>query len=127
MNATIATPTQLSLLWAFVALNIVFADVLSLYTPGVLPQVLEGVVEGVALSETLMLIAAVFIQIPVSMIVLTPVLPLRLRRSVTTVAAVVTAAFVIGGGSLKSHYVFFAVCEILALTTILYLSWRRAR
>ncbi|PWJ21600.1 DUF6326 family protein [Jannaschia seohaensis] len=115
----------LSLLWVFVSLNIVFADVLSIYTPGVLPQVMEGVVEGVALSETLMLIAAVFIQIPLAMIVLTHLLPPRGLKLVTTVAALVTAAFVIGGGSLKPHYIFFASCEVLALLTILRQTWRR--
>jgi hypothetical protein len=125
MQSTISTPTLISLLWAFVSFNIVFADVLSLYVPGVLPQVMEGVVEGVALSEGLMLAAAVFIQIPVAMIVLTHVLPSRIIRSVTTLAVVVTSVFVVGGGSLKMHYIFFALCELLALFTILRLSWVR--
>ncbi|MCU4654357.1 DUF6326 family protein [Roseibacterium sp. SDUM158016] len=125
MQSTISNPTLISLLWAFVSFNIVFADVLSLYVPGVLPQVMEGVVEGVALSEGLMLAAAVFIQIPVAMIVLTHVLPPRIFRSVTTLAVVVTSVFVVGGGSLKMHYIFVALCELLALFTILRLSWAR--
>lgn len=91
---------KLSCLWAFVALNIAFADILSLYTPGVMPQVMEGVVEGVELSENLMLVAAIFIQIPVAMIVLTQFLSARANKVVSTIAVVITAAFVIGGGGL---------------------------
>ena len=115
---------RLSCLWAFVALNIAFADILSLYTPGVMPQVMEGVVEGVELSENLMLVAAIFIQIPVAMIVLTQFLSARANKVVSTIAVVITAAFVIGGGSLMPHYVFFATCEVLALLLILRLIWR---
>lgn len=114
-----------SLLWVTVSLNIVFADVLSLYVPGVLPEVMNGTVEGVTLSESLMLVAAFFIQIPITMIILTYLLSPRLLRPVTMVAVLITAAFVIGGGSLKPHYLFFAFCEVMALSAILYLTWRR--
>ena len=124
MQTITARRNTLSSLWAFVALNIAFADILSLFTPGVIPEVITGVVEGVALTETLMLVAAVFIQIPVAMIVAMQLLPPRRWRGVTTAAVIVTAAFVIGGGSLKPHYVFFASCEIAALLAIALLVWR---
>ena len=88
-----------------------------------MPQVIEGVVEGVELSENLMLVAAIFIQIPVAMIVLTQFLSARANKVVSTIAVVITAAFVIGGGSLMPHYVFFATCEVLALLLILRLIW----
>jgi TRAP-type C4-dicarboxylate transport system permease small subunit len=120
MQSTASPALKISFLWTFVALNIVFADVLGLYTPGVLPQVMNGVVEGVQLSEELMLIAAVFIQIPVAMIVLTQFLPTRVNMILNVIAVVVTTVFVIGGGSLKLHYIFFASCEVIAMIAILY-------
>ena len=46
MKTLTAHRNALSSLWAFVALNIAFADILGLYTPGVIPAVIEGVVEG---------------------------------------------------------------------------------
>ncbi|MBB5515159.1 hypothetical protein FHS89_001169 [Rubricella aquisinus] len=122
MPDTPSLRTKISLLWVFVSLNIVFADVLSLYTPGVVPQLMTGVIEGVTLSEELMLMAAIFIQIPVGMIVLTQVLPARRNRIANIVAAGVTILFVVGGGSLKLHYIFFASCEVIALLVIIYLS-----
>ena len=127
MNSRTARRNALSSLWAFVALNIAFADILGLYTPGVIPEVIEGVIEGVTITENLMLVAAVFIQIPVAMIVAMQFLPVRVWRTVNAPAIVVTALFVVGGGSLKPHYIFFAICEILALLSIGLLVWRSDR
>ena len=114
----------LSALWALVSLNIAFADILGLYTPGVIPEVISGVIEGVTITENMRLVAAVFIQIPIAMIVAMQLMPQRVWRLVNTTAIVVTALFVIGGGSLKPHYIFFASCEILALFGIAWLVWR---
>ncbi|WP_147127763.1 DUF6326 family protein [Shimia ponticola] len=119
------TRIAVSFLWCFVALNMAFADVLSIYTPGTVPQLMNGTIEGVALSETLMLIAAVMLQIAMVMIVATQFLPDKWCRIVNSVAVIVTAAFVIGGGSLKPHYIFFAVSEVAAMATVLVLMWRR--
>jgi len=126
MNTLTARRNAFSSLWAFVALNIAFADILGLYTPGVIPEVIEGVIEGVTITENMMLIAAVFIQIPVAMIVAMQFLPLRAWRAANTLAALVTAVFVLAGGSLKPHYIFFASCEIIALLSIVVLVWRAA-
>ena len=113
-----------SALWASAALNIAFADILSLHTPGVMAEVLTGVVEGVTLSAKLMLIAAMLLQVPIAMIAAMQLLPRRLWRPVNGGAVLVTALFVLGGGSLKPHYVFLAACEVLAMLAILRLVWR---
>ena len=120
------TRNAVSALWATVALNIAFADILSLYTPGVMAEVMTGVVEGVALSGSLMLIAAVLLQVPIAMIAVMQVLPPRLWRAVNGTAVLITTLFVLGGGSLKPHYVFLALCEILAMLVVLRLVWRNA-
>jgi hypothetical protein len=126
MQSKPSVPLLISLLWIAVVLNMVFADILSIYTPDVLPQVMEGVVEGVTLSEDLMLIASMFIQIPIATIVVTHLLPERVAKGANTLAVIVTAAFVVGGGSLKPHYLFLAGGELIAMAGILYLTWRRA-
>ncbi|MEC3862959.1 DUF6326 family protein [Mesobacterium sp. TK19101] len=124
MNTLAARRNALSSLWAFVALNIAFADILGLYTPGVIPEVIDSVIEGVTITQNMMLIAAVFIQIPVAMIVAMQFLRLRAWRTVNISAALVTAVFVVAGGSMKPHYIFFASCEIVALLSIVVLVWR---
>ena len=124
MNTLAARRNALSSLWAFVAFNIAFADILGLYTPGVIPEVIDGVIEGVTITQNMMLIAAVFIQIPVAMIVAMQFLRLRAWRTVNISAALVTGVFVVAGGSMKPHYIFFASSEIVALLSIVVLVWR---
>lgn len=124
MPRSLQNRITISCLWTFIGLNMVFADVLSLYTPGTLPQLLEGTTEGVVLSEQLMLIAAVFLQVALVMIVLTQLLPGKACRYANMLAVVITSAFVIGGGSAKLHYLFFASCEVAAMLCILALAWR---
>ena len=117
---------RISLLWITVMFNMVFADVLSLFSPGFLAEILGGSAEGVVITDRLLLVAALLIEVPVLMIVLTPVLPRRASRITNIAAAIVTITFVIAGGSWKPHYVFFATIETLALLTIIYLTitWR---
>ena len=123
MDSSPNTKTLVSLLWVFVGLNIVVADILSLYVPGTIDQVSSGFAEGVALSEELMLIGALFIQVPLLMIVLSHVLSPKPFRIMNTAAVIVTTAFVVGGGSLKLHYLAIASLEVLAMTAIVLLVW----
>ncbi|MGR3492909.1 MAG: DUF6326 family protein [Shimia sp.] len=127
MTETINRRTILSLLWAFVAINIAYADILGLFSPGTIDAVASGVIEGVTMTDNLLLIAAVFLQIALVMMVAVQVLPARAGRWVNAGAALVTALFIIGGGSLKPHYIFFATMEVAALMGIIALSWRWAR
>lgn len=127
MGNLAARRSALASLWTFVALNIAFADILSLYTPGVVLEVIEGDIDGVTITADLMLVAAIFIQIPVAMIVAMQFLPRHAWRAANTPAIVVTALFIVGGGTMKPHYLFFACCEILALSGIGLLVWRSAQ
>jgi mannose/fructose/N-acetylgalactosamine-specific phosphotransferase system component IIC len=45
------------------------------------------------------------------------------NRWANTVAAVITTAFVVGGGSLTPHYVFFAAVEIACMALIVWSVW----
>ena len=47
------------------------------------------------------------------------------NRWVNTAAAAVTTAFVVGGGSLTAHYVFFASVEVACMALIVWSVWSR--
>jgi hypothetical protein len=59
------------------------------------------------------------------MIFLSRVLKPGANRWANTVAAVITAAFVVGGGSLTAHYVFFASVEVACMALIVWSVWAR--
>jgi hypothetical protein len=115
--------TKISTLWVVVLINMAFADILSFMDPQFLTQVATGTVEGVTITPMFLLVAAVFIEVGILMIYLSRALSRRASRVVNLVAVVLTILFVVGGGSLKPHYIFFASAELIAMFYIAYLAW----
>ncbi|GAJ20993.1 unnamed protein product, partial [marine sediment metagenome] len=40
------------------------------------------------------------------------------------IASVITIVFVVGGGSLTLHYIFFATIEVVCLSLIVWYAWK---
>ena len=122
---TLATDmrVRLSLLWVFVMLNMIFADILSFMSAGILRQVLEGRAGEIAITPDLLLLFAVMTEVPIAMVVLSLVLPHRAARWANLGAAVFTIAYVIGLGSGAPHYIFIAGIETIACIVIAWQAW----
>jgi hypothetical protein len=116
-------PARLSALWIFLLFNMVFADIFSFMYPGFLGQIATGVVDGTTITPLFLLVAAVVTEISIVMVVLSRVLKPSVNRWVNMVAAVVTIAWVIGGGSFTPHYIFFASIEVATSLLIIGLAW----
>lgn len=108
-----------SALWAVVMLNMIKADVLSLYIPGTLDELVQFA--GDTPIETLMLVGAIVMELPILMVVLSLVLPDKINRWANLILPVLVLVFIWGGGSLKPHYLFIASVETLCLGVIF---WR---
>jgi hypothetical protein len=123
--AAVATDkrARLSLLWVFVMLNMVFADILSFMSVGTLKDILAGHAGQIAITPNFLLLAAVMTEVPIAMVVLSLVLPQRAARWANVGAAVFTIAYVIGLGSATPHYVFIAGIETLACIVIAWQAW----
>jgi len=113
------TKVKLSTLWIVVMFNMVFADILSFMLPNFLQRLMSGNAENIQITEELLLIFAVALEIPIAMIFLSRVLPYKVNQRVNSVAALFTVLFIVGGGSLAYHYLFFATIEIVCLLSIL--------
>ena len=112
-------------LWIVVMFNMAFADIVGFVYPGTLEQLATGeTTEGIVITPMFLLIAAVLIEIGIAMIFLSRVLPRKANRIANFVAVILTILFIVDGGSLQPHYVFFAGCEILAMLYIATLAWR---
>ena len=116
--------TRLSTLWVVVMFNMVFADILTFIKPGALQELWAGQT-GVQITPGVLLGFAIFLEIPIVMIFLSRILKQGPNRWANTVAAVITTAFVVGGGSLTPHYVFFAAVEIACMALIVWSVWAR--
>lgn len=118
----IATRTLLSTLWVVVMINMLKADILSLYIPGTAEEVARTA--GDTPIPLLMLGAAVIMEIFTLMILLSRVLPFRVNRWANIITSVITIAFVIGGWSSHPHYLFIAAVEVICLLLIVWFAWQ---
>ena len=85
----------LSVLWIFVVLNFFARDIHELGRPGMLEQMMSGTIDGVQITEALMLLGGVMIEIPILMTVLALLLPQRINRWTNAGASLLTTAMII--------------------------------
>ena len=115
----------LSMLWVFIVLNFFARDIHELGRPGMLEQVMSGTVDGVKVTEGLMLLGGVMIEVPILMTLLS----LLLRQSINRWANVgaglftmITIAATNLGPDLDN--VFFMSIQLIALVAIVRIVWR---
>ncbi len=114
---------RLSTLWIFVLFNIVFADIVGFMNPGVLEDIVAGNT-GVDITQQLLLIFSILLEIPIAMVFLSRLLSYRLNRLANIIAGLITILFIIGGGSAVLSYFFFATVEVVCLLYIVWSAWK---
>ena len=112
-----------STLWIVVMFNMIFADILTLYIPEFLNEIVTGATP-VQITQELMLVMAIIIEIPIAMVFLSRVLKYRANRWANIIAGVITILFVVVGGSQILHYIFFAAMEVVCLLLIIWYAWK---
>ncbi|AZZ96496.1 DUF6326 family protein [Pseudoalteromonas sp. R3] len=113
---------KLATLWLLVMLNMIYADILAFVsafiTPGVIETLMSGYSGSVKLSQPLLLISAVLIEIPIMMIFLSQFLGYRINRLCNLVAVPLTFVFVLGGVETAPFYLFLAAIQLSLLLSI---------
>ena len=120
------TKVLLSTLWIVVMINMLKADILSLYIPGATEEVVKTSASAGASIPQLMLGGAIMMEISIAMIILSRVLKYGLNRWVNIIASVITIVFVIGPGASYPHYIFIAGVEVFCLLLIIWNAWKWA-
>ncbi|HNB50514.1 MAG TPA: DUF6326 family protein [Anaerolineales bacterium] len=118
------TKALLSTLWIMVMINMLKADILSLFIPGAADEVARTSASAGASIPQLMLGGAVMGQIGLAMIVLSRVLKEGLNRWINILAAFITLAYIWGGMASYPHYIFIASVETLCLLLIIGIAWK---
>ena len=92
----IDTKVLLSTLWIFLTANYIFCDVLSHMEPAGLKELITGTLGSIQVTQSFLLAAAIFMEIPFAMIILSRVLKYRANRWVNIIAGVFMAASQVG-------------------------------
>lgn len=103
-----------------------YVDILAFFKPGVVEDILVGVVWEFDISHALLAGMLALIAVPILMVVLSAVLPARVARPVTLVVAVLYlpfSAFNAVGESWMAFYGLGVALEVAVLAFILRTAW----
>ena len=117
------TKVLLSSLWIVVMINMLKADILSLFIPGSVEEVAKTAASMGASIPQLMLGAAIIGQLAIAMIVLSRVLKYGINRWVNIVVGILIIAYIWSGMVSYPHYIFIASVETICLLLIVGFAW----
>lgn len=126
-NIEIKPQTLLASLWIFTTLNYLYCDLIGLMDSNLLKQYLTGNIDGLVLNQEFLLLAAILMEIPIAMTLLSCILKYKANRlaniiagSIKTLAMILTLFM----GPFTIYYLFFAVIEIGTTIYIVWYAWR---
>lgn len=112
----------LSTIWIFVIFNMIYADIISQLAPGWLDRIDEY---SRTFDWKALLAFSILLEIPIAMTLLSRILNDKANRRAHTVAVPITIIYVIGGGSIDPHYIFFGGVEVAAMLLALWIAWKK--
>jgi len=114
---------KFSTLWIVVMFNMAFADIVGFVNPGALEEIMTGA-GPIQITEGLLLVFSILIEIPIAMIFLSRVLKYRANRWANIIAGAITILSIIAGGSTVLTYIFFATIEVVCMSLIIWYAWK---
>jgi len=117
------TKALLSTLWIVVMVNMLKADILSLFIPGAAEEVARTSASAGTSIPQLMLIGAVMGNFGIVMIILSRVLKYGINRWINIIVSLITIAYIWGGAASYPHYIFIATVETICLLLIIRFAW----
>jgi hypothetical protein len=117
-----------STLWIFLAVNYIFCDVLSNMEPAVIKDLMAGAAGTLQITQEFLLAAAILMELPFAMIVLSRVLKYRANRWANIIAGAIMATVQVGTMSTGTpptlHYLFFSAIEVGCNLLIVWYAWK---
>ncbi len=117
---------KLAAAWASFMFFYIYVDYLHLYKPGVIDDILAGIVFEFDITQTFVVISLMIVGIPALMILLCMTLAPRVNRPLNLVVAslyIPVSAFNVVGESWVYFYGLGAVIEVIVLAFILRSAW----
>lgn len=125
-NVKINVKIKLSALWITMMLLYIYADILSLFRPGELDEILKGFMGPFPATQGSLFVASIMMMIPAVMVFLSLVLKPRVNRGVNIVLGVLYILVNISNliGESWAYYVAFGLIEIMFAVLIVWVAWK---
>jgi len=126
MNTTkIDTKMLLSTLWVFVLFNLIFRDIHEIPTRDFLEQALTGTINGVVITDELLLLGGIMIELMIMMVLLARVLPYSLNRWTNIIIGALSIGITVMNNTAPDlDDAFFAAIQVAALACLVWFAWR---
>ena len=120
---------KLALLWVALMFFYIYNDLFSLYQPGHVAELVEGYLEGVQFTQTLLFGAAVLMAFPSFMVLLSLTLKARANRLVNIIVGILHVLVLlgtqfVGEGETWFYWRFYELLEVLFLGLIIWTAWK---
>jgi hypothetical protein len=120
---------KLALLWVALMFFYIYNDLFSIWQPGHVAQLVEGQLEGVQFTQTLLFGAAVLMAFPSFMVLLSLTLKARANRLVNIVVGifhilVLVGTQFVGEGETWFYWRFYELLQVLFLALIIWTAWK---
>jgi hypothetical protein len=125
-NPPIPVQAKLAAAWTSFMFLYIYVDYFALYKPGVVDDILAGIVFEFDISQTFVVIALTLVAIPILMILLSTTLPARVNRATNLVVATLyipVSMYNAVGESWTYFYGLSIGLEVLLLAFILRSAW----
>jgi hypothetical protein len=125
-NLRMPVQAKLAAAWTSVMFFYIYVDYLHLYKPGIIDDILAGVVFEFDTSQIFVVSALTLVGIPALMIMLSMTVPARANRTLNLVVAslyIPVSAFNVVGGEWMYFYGLGVVVEVILLAYILRSAW----
>jgi hypothetical protein len=117
-----------STLWIFLSANYIYRDVLSNMEKSAVQGLLNGEVGGIPVTQGFLLMAAIVLEIPFVMIILSRLLNGKANRWVNSIIAGLMIIIEIGtmgfGTAPTLHYLFYTAIVIACNLSIIWCAWK---
>lgn len=130
MDQKVPLQLKLAAAWASFMCLYIYVDVLGLYKPGAVADILDGRVHTFAITQTFFVFALAASAVPTMMILLSTTLPARANRMTNLVVAsllIPWMGFNLAGGEWIYYYGLGFALELIILVWILRLAWTWSR
>ena len=120
---------KLALLWVALMFFYIYNDLFSFMQPGHVAQLVQGHLEGVQFTQTLLFGAAALMAFPSIMVLLSLTLKARVNRWVNIVVGVfhilvLLGTQFVGEGGVWIYWRFYELLEALFLVLIIWTAWK---
>ena len=115
---------KLSTLWIFVLFNIIFLEFHKLLQPGFIEEIITGFMGGVEMTQGVLLLGAIVLEIPIAMLLLSRLLTYEANRWANIIAGAITIMAVVGNVLTDLDNIFFTTIIVACLSLIIWYAWK---